>query len=239
MKKAAFIIVTLAFLLTGAAGLKAQLVSTVVAVTGNIINQADRQPVSVTFFVEDQNGKRINKATSNSKSGYYYVTGLKPGRQYYFTINEDGWFKQKIEIRIPDTDKYLELSRDILAYPKKEGVRIKIPVPPFELNKSKLRFGAAFLLNNFSETLRINPDVSFKIVSYPDKDQPAEENLGLTKDRANSIKDFLVIEGISPERIETEGKSLTDPENPPPAEKRAKGKRYIGPSYIVVTDLKN
>lgn len=230
-----FIYALVIAILFSAFSAEAQLIQTVVAVTGGIYNANTKEAVSVPIKVTDDTGKTINKVNSNaSQNGYYYITGLRPGKTYYFHIIHKDYFKEKFEVKIPNTDKYVEISRDYLVKPLKENIQIQFAVSPFELNKSKLRYGASVILDNITNSLINNPNVKFEILAYPDNNNDKDSNMELTEERAKSLKDYFVIQGVNPERISINGKATTDPNNPMPEEKRAKGKRYIGPTYIVV-----
>lgn len=231
------IIIALALILSVNAA-EAQLIKTVVAVTGSIINYQTKTPESVDITVTDDTGKIINKVTSNaSEGGYYYVTALKPGNVYYFNIDNEKFFNEKFEVIIPNSDKYVEISRDFLLKPLSKSVKLEFPVPPFELNKSKLRFGSSIILESITNSLINNPNVKFEIVSYPDDNANPKENTKLTEERAHSLKDYFVVQGINPSRISIVSNKKADPNHPLPEEKRAKGKRYIGSTYIVVKDF--
>ena len=214
------------------------LVRTVVALTGNVINEVTRAPIATFLVVNDENGKKVFATRSNAaENGYYYITGLLPGHKYSITINQTGYFKDRFDLDIPNTDMYQEISKDLLVKPMIKDTKIKIPVPPFELNKTKLRYGSDYMLKELSKTLINNPEVKFEVLCYPDNNDDKKENKKFTEDRCQSISDFLTQNGIDASRITIKGSSSTDPQNPPPVTKTAKGKRYIGTSYIVVVDF--
>ena len=236
--KSTFIFMMIFAFIIGAATTKAQLVEPVVSLTGSVFNQITKEPETVFLIVKNQDGKKVTAARSNStENGYYYITGLKPGHTYTIELRQKNFMKEKHEIEIADTKKYAEISKDFLVKPMKKGAEIQIQVPPFELNKSKLRYGAEFLLEDLTNTLKYNPEVNFKIKCYPDKAGNEGQNLRLTTDRAKSLKEFFVEHGIDGSRITVEGSGTVDPDNPPPKEKQAKGKRYIGTSYIMIQDF--
>jgi len=215
----------------------AQLINTVVALTGNVFDGISKDPVTATIKITDENGKRVNQTRSNAiENGSYYVTSLKPGKTYYVNISKEDYFDEKFKISLANTDKYEEISRDFLIKPKVKGAKIPLPVPPFELNKSKLRFGAEDLLEGIQSTLVNNPDVKFEIMCYPDNDKDTKVNQKLTDERCQALKDYFTANGVEGMRFKTMGSATTDPLKPPPTTKMAKGKRYIGTSYIVVTD---
>lgn len=208
----------------------------VVALTGNVFDAVTKEPQTVFITVNDENGERVNATRSNAgENGYYYITGLKAGKKYTVILKKTKYFLEKFEINIANSDKYEEISKDFLIKPLFDGAKIPVPVPPFELNKAKLRFGAEELLIDLTNTLRNNEKVKVSIECYPDESNN-KENQKLTEDRCKALKDFFVTNGIDPTRIILKPSAKTDPSNPPPTKMRAKGKRYIGPTYIVVAE---
>ena len=214
---------------------QSQLIKTVVAVTGNVINQINREAESVQIFVFDNTGKKINSVKSNAaEGGYYYVTGLYPGNTYYFEVKDKEFLNERYEVMIPNTDKYIEISRDFLIKPKVSGTKFKLLVTPFESNKSKLRFGSSFLLNDLLNTLKSNPTTKFTIEAYPDNNDNSSKNEELTKKRAESLVDFFEVHGVDPSNLVIKGSKMTDSNTPLPSQKAAKGKKYIGPVYVII-----
>ncbi len=210
-------------------------IKAVVAVTGSIFNYIDKQPVSAKIQVYDNTGKKVNSTKSNaSDNGYYFVTGLYPGNTYSFAIDDPKFLAEKFEVIIPNSDKYIEFSKDFLLKPNHIGTSIKLNVSPFELNKSKLKAGSALILNEILNTLKNNSNIKFKIVSYPDSDKDTKLNSVLTSSRAQALIDYFELNGIDSNLLSFQANSNTDPKDPPPTSKRAKGKNYIGPIYFII-----
>jgi len=217
----------------------AQMLTTVVAVTGNIFDAVTKEPQTVFVIVKDDQGNKITATRSNaSENGYYYFTGLRPGKKYIITLKKTKYFLENYELDIANSDKYEELSKDFLIKPMYVGAKIPFPVPPFELNKSKLRFGAEDLLADIKNTLANNPEVTVEIHCYPDAVGNKTDNLNLTTERCKSLLNFFVSNGIESTRLIIKPHDSVDPDNPPPTKTRAKGKRYIGTSYIIVNSIK-
>ncbi len=239
MRKITSALIALAFIAFTAARLEAQLTKTVVSITGSVFDEVTKRPVGLVYKVVDKNGKIVTRGRSNAaQNGYYFVTGLKPGNSYKIIFNGgDNYFDKVYAIEIPNTDKYAEFSKDFLIPPKKKGVKIAQTVPTFERNKSKLRAGASFFLENILETLKRNKNVKFTISCYPDNDKDPSYNKKLTEGRCSALKEFFVKNGIDASRIAIEPHEKTDPQNPPPVKKRAKGKRYIGSAYYVINSF--
>lgn len=213
---------------------KGGLVKTVVAITGTVHDATTHKPVSLEIEVYNNSNKKILSTKSNSTDGSYYITSLKPGTTYSLHIRDENYLAEIIDMKIPETDEYDEFSRDILVYQAASNTKITIKVPPFELNKSKIKYGYAVLLEDYLNILLANPDKEFVIMCFPDDNDNPAENMKLTKKRAESLLDFFTINGIDPVRITTKGNTSIDPDNPKPIEKAAKGKRYIGTTYIIL-----
>jgi OmpA-OmpF porin, OOP family len=218
---------------------KAQLIKTVVSVTGRVLDEATHGPIATTLEVFDKTGNKVNRVKSNEKDGYYFITGLKPGETYSIRNLIDfnakqRYFGQKMTITIPATDKYSEFSHDIVLIPLVKDFKILLRVSPFSTGKSKLRAGSEGILRNYLETLKENQRVKFEILSYPDDNIDGAANLALTNERVAALKEFFVTNGINKDRISTSGNNALDPQNPPPTGKAAKGKKYKGSTYIVI-----
>jgi len=210
------------------------MIKTTVALTGNVFNHVTKLPETVKIKVTDQAGERVAITRSTaSDNGSYYITGLKPGKTYNVAINKRDFMKEVFVLTVPNTNKYLELSHDFMIKPLEKGVQIKISVPPFEINKSKLRVGSDYFLEEIKDALLENENVNFTIVCFPDKDKNSN-NSKLTKDRASSLKKYFIANGLSASRIKIQGSAKTDPKDPPPTKRASKGKRYIGTSYIQI-----
>lgn len=216
------------------------LINATVALTGNVFNQVTKLPETAVIKVFDLDGRRVGATRSNgAQNGAYYVPGLKPGQTYLVEISKKEFMVEKYKISVPNTGKYLEISQDYLIKPIKEGVKIPIAVTPFELRKSKLRFGSDLYLDDWIDVFKENPTVKFRVLSYPDAAGNATSNSQLTKERADAIKEYFVSKGIESNRFETEGSGKVDANNPPPTERAAKGKRYVGPCYIEILSVGN
>lgn len=205
-----------------------------VSLTGKVSSISSNDPIKATMVVVDKKGEIVLTTESDSKKGYYFITELSPGEMYSIRFSSPNFLKSAFEVVLPKTNKYEEYSRDFQLVPKKKNTMIPIKVSPFELNKSKLRVGANMFLKDIINVLKENPEVNFKISSYPDNAIDKTRNKELTTERSNSLKDFFVANGIEAKRIGIMANEVTDNLNPPPAVSGAKGKRYIGPVYIII-----
>ena len=71
----------------------------------------------------------------------------------------------------------------------------------FDYDSAKLDSGAKILLDSQSRFLRANTDLNFIIEGHCDERGTREYNLALGEQRATAVRDYLVIQGIDPDRI--------------------------------------
>ena len=71
----------------------------------------------------------------------------------------------------------------------------------FDYDSAELSNDAKLILDKQSRFLRANTDLTFTIEGHCDERGTREYNLALGEQRATAVRDYLVIEGISPDRL--------------------------------------
>ena len=71
----------------------------------------------------------------------------------------------------------------------------------FDYDSAKLDSSAKILLDSQSRFLRANTDLNFIIEGHCDERGTREYNLALGEQRATAVRDYLVIQGIDPDRL--------------------------------------
>lgn len=212
-------------------------IGTVVTVTGFILNANNLNPVDAAYSVYDASGAKVGQShRANVKDGFL-ITGLKPGESYKVRLEDPRFFKQEFAVSLPNTSKYAEVSRDFVVRPLEVGRKIMIIPSPFDLKKDDLKAGSEVDLTDLAKTLMMNPNVRVELVCYPDEELAATQAAAISVARGNSLKSFFESNGVNGSRITVKATNSTDPVNPPPIRKGAKGKRYVGSVYMVVTQV--
>ncbi|HLT38643.1 MAG TPA: OmpA family protein, partial [Enhygromyxa sp.] len=75
----------------------------------------------------------------------------------------------------------------------------------FDTNKATIRRGSIPVLDEAVQILMQYPDVRIEIAGHTDNQGKHDHNLQLSKDRAESVKSYLVGMGVAESRIETVG----------------------------------
>jgi len=116
------------------------------------------------------------------------------------------------------------------------GRSIVVQPIPFDLKKTDLKDGTESDINDMARMLIMNPSVNIEVVCYPDEEVEGTTSR-ISLDRGNALKAAFVKSGVSGERISVRAAPSVDPINPPPMRKGAKGKRYVGTVYLVITKV--
>lgn len=81
----------------------------------------------------------------------------------------------------------------------------------FATNSSTLSEASKSALRNFATSLKSNPDTNIRIVGYTDNTGKVDYNQTLSEKRAKSVYDYLMMQGVSSDRMSYEGKGVHDP----------------------------
>jgi outer membrane protein OmpA-like peptidoglycan-associated protein len=115
-----------------------------------------------------------------------------------------------------------EKSADVFKGEKKlvlEGVH-------FETNSAKLTSDSQEILNHVAFSLRDWSDVRVEIGGYTDNSGKSDHNLSLSQARADSVRDYLVSQGVNSSQLVSKGYGDSDPvANNKSASGRAKNRR--------------
>jgi outer membrane protein OmpA-like peptidoglycan-associated protein len=85
------------------------------------------------------------------------------------------------------------------------GVVVNLPDILFDINKATLKPDAQVALAKLAGIVSLFPNINLRIEGYTDSTGGDELNDRLSRDRAASVKSFLVSQGIAADRMTTEG----------------------------------
>ncbi|GGW21773.1 OmpA family protein [Arenibacter certesii] len=81
----------------------------------------------------------------------------------------------------------------------------------FDTNKSAVKGASATTLNKLAGVLLEYPDSNILVEGHTDSAGAADYNMNLSKQRAESVTDYLVSKGVSRDRLTTKWYGLTQP----------------------------
>lgn len=123
---------------------------------------------------------------------------------------------------IPDRDDYCPAEAgsadncgcppDPLMYVDEQNNMIRNQKIYFDFDKSDVKPVSYGLLNTIADTLDARPDIKHvDIIGHTDSVGTDEYNQKLSERRANAVRDYLIEQGVSPDRLTAIGKGESDP----------------------------
>ena len=114
-----------------------------------------------------------------------------------------------------DVEKKMEVGEKLIL----EGIN-------FETNSSSITADSEDILDKSFKYIQAHPEDNFEISGHTDSRGSRNHNMRLSKDRADSVKDWLVNKGVDTSRLSTEGYGPDQPiDSNDTEEGRAKNRR--------------
>jgi OmpA-OmpF porin, OOP family len=101
--------------------------------------------------------------------------------------------------------------RELQARETERGLELTLGDVLFEVNQANLRPGAMRNLYQLAEFLKQNPTRSVLIEGHTDSAGSETTNLELSRRRAEAVREFLITNGVSPDRLTARGQGETYP----------------------------
>jgi outer membrane protein OmpA-like peptidoglycan-associated protein len=180
-----------------------------VATVWGFITNRKAEPVSTTIKWEDlKDGRTIGLLNSDLLAGNYLIM-LPLGKNYGYYIDDPNYYPLSGNIDLTDKNEPIIIRKDFILYSNveiiNEGVAVPLENVFFEFNKYNLKKESFSELNRLIAFLKKNLSLKVEIAGHTDNIGSAEHNKKLSEQRANSVKDYLLKNGIVPERLVAKG----------------------------------
>lgn len=147
------------------------------------------------------------ETTTGDEGSFKFM--LKPGTDYVFIASQPGFLNGKER----ESTRGLDQSKDfeVTIYLASITQVIELPNIFYDFAKWDLRPESMVSLDNLVETLDDNPNVTIELMSHTDSRGTPADNFELSQKRAQSVVDYLISKGISPDRLQAKGYGESQP----------------------------
>jgi outer membrane protein OmpA-like peptidoglycan-associated protein len=169
------------------------------------------------------NERKVRLHTLKGKSGNGWTEWVLDNPGFPAIVKMDGsWSWVLTSFAYPDAS-----AKNLLDQLEKSGVATTHAVL-FAFNSAELSAESKPILNVLAEHMKAHPTVAIRVEGHTDNIGGAPFNLELSRNRAVSVKQYLVAQGVAAERLGTEGLGLSQPvaDNSTP-EGRAQNRRVV------------
>ena len=177
----------------------------VVLIKGRVFNAKTKQPMGAFISYENlTTGSNVGLANSNPATGEYQIV-LPYGVNYGFLGAAEKFISVSDNIDLTKTEQYREITKDLYLVPLEIGSTIRLNNVFFDFGKATLREESFAELDRLIEILTENPNMEIELAGHTDNVGSDKDNLNLSTDRINSVKDYLVKNGIKTNRLKATG----------------------------------
>lgn len=179
--------------------------TTIIYAEGKIINAATKEPIAARISYQSlPYGNKIGVINNSS-----YNFPMFDNEKYAITVEAEGFAPAKYMLDPAEANASRKVIKDIeLGDPPKQhqhnaGQVLRLTNVIFEVGKSKIDPGSFEELNVLMKMMNENPTMIVQLEGHTDYLGNAKENLRLSQQRVESVKEYLVSKGINRNRLKT------------------------------------
>ena len=181
---------------------------------GKVLNQKTQEPVGevVVKMVDDEGELK----TFNSEDGEFQFLTSR-GHSYVLTADKQNFISTRATVSTegirrqdPDDTVFVTIYVDSIAI----DASFELANILYDYDQASLRPESQASLEKLTTLMNDNPSLDVQIYSYTDSKGTAAYNLNLSQQRAQSVVDYLVRNGVERSRLSAKGMGQEDPVAP-------------------------
>jgi peptidoglycan-associated lipoprotein len=177
------------------------------SITGIVRNEKTDNPIANATIKSISSDGITLETKSGEDGGFKFM--LKPGTDYVFLAEKEGFLKGKERETTKGKETSAEFTATIYLAPIDEVIRIDNIF--FDFASDVLRPESTVSLDKLVETLNDNPNIVIELGSHTDSRGNDDFNLDLSNRRARSVVNYLISKGIAQDRLVSKGYGETMP----------------------------
>lgn len=165
--------------------------------------------VNVRILNTSNNSEQVTVTTKDGEVLIYLQPEttflIRAYNKHYFSTDTIRLQTQKLPSDLAKEDKRRDIKKNISLEKINIGVVKKLIGIHFSPNSDEILSECEIILKRLAHILRLNPSIKIEVASHTDSRGEDEYNLGLTQRQANSLKKFLIEQGVTEDRIKARG----------------------------------
>lgn len=175
-------------------------------ITGFVVNQDQVLLPGAIVRVVGKDGS--NQKTVTKDDGSFQLS-IDRGTQYVLMAGAKGYLNDKEEF-LSDSDE-ADATYQVIFKLASLTQPVLIENILYDFDKASLRPESTKALDELVELLNDNPHVTIELASHTDRKGTEEYNIDLSQRRAESVINYLIVNGIDPARLSPKGYGKSSP----------------------------
>lgn len=195
-------------------------------VKGIVYDAKTKEKLGSTIDLFDINEKtKLASTSSDAKNGDYMIV-ITEGSEYALEVHKKGYAFKSMSFNYTETKEMKPIEIDIPLEPITKGTVFRLNNIFFDYNKFQLKDKSKTELDELIKFMKDNADIKGEISGHTDNIGKAEDNITLSLNRAKSVYEYLIDNGIDKTRLTFKGYGATKPDfSNDNEENRAKNRR--------------
>ena len=180
-------------------------------IKGRVTDRTNGQPVEADVELYDVNTKALATAAySDPKTGEFLVA-LPVGKQYALNASAEGYLFFSENYDVPPMAVKEPYTLDVPLSPLTAGSTIALRNIFFNTASYELLPASNVELDKLTRLLKGNPQLRIELGGHTDDVGQDDANLKLSQQRADAVREYLIVQGIDASRITAKGYGETKP----------------------------
>lgn len=177
----------------------------VTVLKGKVIDEQNAAPLSaVISLVDNVTNKVITKINSHPTTGEFELV-IPHGGNYGVSTQKNGYLFNSINFNLPQFAEYQEIDTHIIMVKAEVGSKVVLRNVFFDIGKADLKPESIAEVENIRKLLTSDQQLRVQINGHTDNVGNAASNKALSLKRATSVVNYLVQNGIAPDRLTAKG----------------------------------
>jgi outer membrane protein OmpA-like peptidoglycan-associated protein len=183
----------------------------VAIVTGKVIDKVTGLPIAASIpWTIQADEVPVNEINIDNNTGTYKMK-VPHGKVYVINASASGYYPVYEMIDLSKVGSSKLVNKDLVIAAVEVGTSIKINNIFFETGKSTLKKESFPELERLTKFLKSSPSIKVEIDGHTDNVGKPAANLKLSEGRANAVVNYLLQQGIQPDRLTAKGFGMTKP----------------------------
>ena len=176
---------------------------------GLVFDLKTRKALAGHFQLIDIESRQVVIISDADKIDGSFMVALPINRDYAISVSYPGYFPYSLNFNLSIPDGQENYHLDIPLNPETSEVENVLSNVFFDVNQSKIRETSKIELLEFVAYLKENPQHKIELGGHTDSRGNRTDNLILSSERAKSVFDFLISNGINANRLSYKGYGST------------------------------